>query len=239
VSDEFKTLDLSTKTFDEFVKFFFDRIPVPDDEQYKYFLLDLDGETYDEAVPSSPDVLVGYMNKMFLEFGQIATKYSLTQIDQGIWGLLGENLRLYELLWDRSIPLPNRLECIRAMYFVYSDFVAKSEAEVMVNCFDMWWDLISYGFWFQTKLFTAGIKMGEVSKLDAEARALLDQMFETLKRVLELPDQRTQTYALHGLGHLHHPAVRKTVQEFIDNNKAKFTEPDLRWIEECRDGTVM
>jgi hypothetical protein len=234
-----KNLDLSAKTFDEFVEFFFARDTVPDEEQFDYFLIDRIGQQYDEAVPSSPDVLVGYMTKLFSEFGQIATKYSLAQLDQGIWGILGENLRMYELLWDSSVPLPKRVQCIRSMYCVYSDFVALSKVEVLENCFDMWWDLILHGFWFQWKIWRAGITTGEVSKLDAEARALLDVMFETIKRILDLPDPRTQRYALHGLGHLHHPGVRETVQDFIDKNKSNFTDEGVRWLEQCRDGTVM
>jgi len=109
----------------------------------------------------------------------------------------------------------------------------------MEGCFDMWWDLILHGFWFQQKLFDLHIKTGEVSKLDAESRLLLDVVFETLAKILGLPDTRTQGYALHGLGHLHHPAVRETVQVYIDNHKTEVTEQGLRWLEQCRDGTVM
>ena len=57
----------------------------------------------------------------------------------------------------------------------------------MDNCFDMWWDLILHGFWFQQKIFERRTQMGDVSKLDAESRRLLDVMFETLKQILGLP----------------------------------------------------
>jgi len=121
--DELKNLDLSSKSFDQFVEFFFSRKVVQDQEQFDYFLNDLAGEQYDEAVPSSPAVLLKHMTKLFSEFGQIATKYSLAQVDQAVWGILGANLRLYEFLFDTSVPFPNRLECIRSMFYVYSDFV--------------------------------------------------------------------------------------------------------------------
>lgn len=239
MTDELNTLDLSSKSFDQFVEFFFNREVVPDEKQFDYFLTDLAGERYDEAVHSLPSVVVNHMTKLFSEFGVIAPKYSLAQLDQGLWGIFGENLRLYELLWDSSVPLEQRVQCIRSMFSVYSDFVSISKVEVMENCFDMWWDLILHGFWFQQKLFERGTKVGDVSKLDAESRLLLDEMFETLKQILGLPDARTQSYALHGLGHLHHPAGRETVQEFIDNHKTELTEQALRWLEACRDGTVM
>lgn len=109
----------------------------------------------------------------------------------------------------------------------------------MDNCFDMWWDLILHGFWFQQKIFERRTQMGDVSKLYAESRRLLDVMFETLKQILGLPDARAQGYALHGLGHLHHLAVRETVQKFIDTRQGALTEQGLRWLEQCRDGTVM
>lgn len=235
--DEFNILDLSSKTFDEFVRFFFARRVVTDKEQFDYFLTDLDGKQYDEAVPSSSEVLVGHMTKLFSEFGQIATKYSLAQVDQAVWGILGAKLRLYEFLFDTSIPLPNRLECIRSMYYVYSDFVTKSETDPdpHLSGFWMWWDLVLHGFWTPPKPFVAGTYRGDASKLDSESRVLLDAMFETLKRILDLPHTETQRCALHGLGHLHHAKVHETVQNYIDANKSQLP---LAWLEQCRDGTV-
>jgi hypothetical protein len=239
VGNAMRTLDLCSKSFEEFVAFFFARDVVADEQQFLYFLRDPSGQSYDEAALSRPDVVVSYMTRLFLEFGQIAPKYSLAQLNQGIWGILGENLRLHELLWDSSVPLEMRIQCIRSMYSVYSDFVSTSKVEVMENCFHMWWDLILHGFWVQRKLFKQHTEMGDVSKLDTESRRLLDLMFETLERILGLPDGRTQECALHGLGHLHHPKVRETVQKFIDSHKSEWTEQGLRWLEECMDGTVM
>lgn len=94
LNDELKDLDLSSLTFDEFAAFFFAREVVPDDEQYDYFLTDLHGERYFESVPSVPEVLVNHLTKLFQQFGQIASKYTLAQVDQGVWGMWGANLRL-------------------------------------------------------------------------------------------------------------------------------------------------
>ena len=235
-----RNLDLSSKSFEDFVAFLFDREVVKPDPPNEYVVADLlrIGEQYDEAVPSSPEVVLGYMRKLFSEFGRIAPRYSLAQIDQGIWNLLGESLAIHSVLWDSSIPVRERLECIRSTYFVFADFVAKSEVEEMETCFYMWWDLLGDAFWWQPKLYSAGIKHGEMSRLDSESRALADGMFETLAHILELPDSRTQDCALHGLGHLHHPAGRERVQKFIDKNSAALTDHPLKWLEQCRDGTV-
>jgi len=75
--------------------------------------------------------------------------------------------------------------------------------------------------------------------LNHEHRALLNTMFDVLSQILMLSDQRTQGYALHGLGHLHHPQVKKLVQSFIDENRTKMSVDHIRWVEMCRDGTVM
>lgn len=235
--DELKNLDLSAKSFEEFVEFFFARRVVPDEEQFGYFLTDLEGKRYDEAIPSSPAILVKHMTKLFSEFGRIAINYSLAQVDQAVWGILGENLRLYEFLFDASVPLPNRLECIRSMCCVYSDFVAKPEVDPdpALSGFYMWWDLVLHGFWALRSL-VPGTSWGDASKLDSESRVLLDVMFETLKRILDLPHVESQRCTLHGLGHLHHPDVHDTVQHYIDATKSEFP---LAWLEQCRDSTAL
>lgn len=237
--DASRILDLSARTFDEFVKLFFAREVVPHDERFDYFLRDPSGQKYDEAVMSSPEVVVEYMTRLFSEFGQIAPDYSLAQLDQGIWGILGFSVRLYELLWDPSVRLPQRVGCIRSMYSVYSDFVSASNAEVKETGFFMWWDFILHGFWAKDAVFGQRNEWGDISRLDKESRLLLDEMFETLKRTLALPDWKSQECALHGLRHLHHPAVRQTVQTYIDCNSNLLTGTRLEWVAHCRDGTVL
>jgi hypothetical protein len=233
--DEVRNLDLSSYLFNEFVNFCFDRKVVTDKELFDYFYTDSAGQRCEEAIPASPEVLITHMTKLFSEFGAIVPKYSLTQIDQGIWAIIGPFFHLAGLLFDPSIQLPIRLECIRSMFYVYSGFVAKSEADLNLTGLFMWWDLVLDDFWTPPRPFVAGTYKGDASKLDAESRVLLDVLFETLNRILDLPDTETQRCALHGLGHLHHPDVRHTVQHYIDANKS---ELPLEWLEECRDGTV-
>ncbi len=108
--DDLKNLDLSCKSFEEFVEFFFNRAVVPDKEQFDYFLTDLAGERYDEAVPSSPEVLVGQLAKLFSQFQETASRYSKAQVDQAVWGILGGRHRLHEYLFDVSVPLAGSAE---------------------------------------------------------------------------------------------------------------------------------
>ena len=239
LADEPKDLDLSSLTFEEFVAFFYAHEVVPDEEQFDYFLTDLHGEKYFDSIPSSPEILLNHLTKLFTQFGQIANKYTLAQVDQGIWGMWGANLRLYEFLFDSAVPLEPRLNCIRSMFHVYSEYVSKLEREPdprVESGIYMWWDLILHGFWDSSRPVFPGTFRGDASKLDPESLVLLDVIFETLTRILAIPNRASQLSALHGLGHLHHPRVHDAVQRFIDMNPSGFS---LRWLEQCRDCSVL
>ena len=244
LDDDARDLDLSAFPFDEFAAFFFARKVVPADEQYDYFVTDLHGEKYSESIPSSPEMLVNHLTKLFSEFGQIASKYTLAQVDQGIWGMWGENLRLYEFLFISSAPLERRLSCIRSMYHVYSDYVSQLERAPdpkIESGIYMWWDLILHGFWASSWASSQPVVpgtwwRGDASMLDSESRVLLDVFFQTLTQILAIPNRASQVSALHGLGHLYHPNVHDTVQRFIDANPTGFS---LEWLEQCRDCTVL
>jgi len=228
--------DLSRLTFDEFVSFFFDHDIATEGHWYENPDFDNLNDFDDEGV-ASPLVVVEHMARLFTNFAEVASKFSLEQINAAIWAMFTYgSFRLQKHLWLPSVPLQRRLECIRSMYFVYSEYVAKSTVPVMENCFSMWWDFVASGFWEQ---FIGKIKDGDVAALNGGQRALLDAMFETLSKILDLPDERTQGYALHGLGHLHHPGVPQLVQQFLDQHRHKMAADGVRWVEMCRDGTVM
>lgn len=238
MTDDMPLFDLSQLNFEEFVSFFFDHDM--EKEEYWYQEPDLlDFNAFDDKGVSSPPVIVKHMTRLFTDFSAVASRYSLPQINAGIWAMFGYGgFQLEKHLWLPAAPLGERLRCIRSMYFVYSDYVAKSTVEVMENCFDLWWDAVASSFWEQMD-FELKIDKGDALSLKAEQRALLDAMFETLSNILALPDPRTQGFTLHGLGHLHHPGVRDLVQHFLDEHREDFTAEGIEWIEQCRDGTVM
>ena len=233
-----KNLDLSAKSFEEFVQFFFARSPVPDDQQFEYYSHDLGGVRYDEREPSSPKVVVNYMTKLFSNFGTIAPTYSLAQIDQGVWGLFGENLRIHRFLWNDTVELEDRLQCIRSMYFVFADFVGSSKIAEVDSAFFMWWDLFLFSFWVDMDLKNGPGRTYDISVLNADERAVVDTAFATLTRVLGLPDLASQFAALHGLGHLHHPDVSGAVQAYIEKHADEFTPERLDWVQRCKDGRI-
>jgi hypothetical protein len=230
--------DLSQLSFDEFVCFFFDHDVDIEEHWYQEPALE-NFHDFDEDDTSSPAVVVGHMTRLFTQFPSIAMQYSVEQINAGIWAMFSYGgFRVQKHLWLGATPLPERLGCIRSMYSVYSDFVAKSTVKVMENCFHMWWDMLASSFWEQMN-FSNSIADGDTRSLTAEQRAVLDALFETLSKILALPDDRTQACALHGLGHLHHPGVRKLVQQYLDENRSEMRAEGIKWVEQCRDGTVM
>jgi hypothetical protein len=143
---------------------------------------------------------------------------------------------LYESLFDASLPLADRVACIRSIYFIHAGGLAERAAELELTGFFMLWDLVLHGFWNSSRSVIPGTYRGDPSKLDAESRVVLDAMLETLSRIPDIPDRETQSCALHGLGHLHPPGVHDLVQRYIETSGTEF---GLKWLEQCRDGDVL
>lgn len=71
-------------------------------------------------------------------------------------------------------------------------------------------------------------------------KEILDAIFRTLVKILSLEDDRTKSYALHGLSNCHHPGVKPTVQAIIDQHLAHYKDDVefIEWLELCRDGKI-
>jgi hypothetical protein len=236
LQEDLPDLDLSSFSFDEFVRFLFDRELVPEKELFDYFRSDTRGMRFDRVVASSPTALVDNLTQLFSAFDEIAGKHSLPLVDQTVWAMIGPSLNLSRYFFDSTVPLSKRLTCISSIYHVFGDYVSKHDGEFTsdLSGFDMWWDLVLDEFWLPPRSSRSGEY--EISRLDDDSRALLEVMFETLTRILGLPDRESEKSALHGLGHLHHPGVRSVVQFFIDAKHPGFS---LKWLEQCRDGDVL
>jgi len=216
-----------------------------------------DSSKVPDLIMTNPRRVVKHFTRFCRDFKTTAEQSTPSQLNLALWCLLGASgIRptLPECLFTRKAnaaqcctfklrqPIPQNeiLECIRSMYFVFSDYVAVKD-ETMENCFYMWWDLICEEFWFCircNKIYDGKDKL-QYSDLAQEDREIIDCIFETLCSILLLDDEKAQYFALHGLGHSKHPGARLIVQDYI-NNSAGDWEPDgVRWLESCRDGTVM
>jgi hypothetical protein len=217
-----KDVDISLLPYHQWLNFLFNH-PVPERS--------LDGNDwyweYDYEV-SSPSQLVDHVTKLCKEFAAVSKIYTLAQLNQGIWFIVGPCIDFGQYLRDTTATLEARRSCVGAMYNVYADFVSKSEVEEMETCFWMWWDILLEGFY-----------MYETKPKDEDTREIESKILETLSSILQLDDMRTQYYALHGLGHLKHPNARTVVARYIEMHGSEWDSEGRKWLETCRDGTVM
>jgi hypothetical protein len=222
--DDQNEIDISTMDYDRWLLFAFDH-PAPDSrEPGEAWYWDYGFELFH---PSQPSRLVEHVTRLCDQFVEVVNAYSLAEVDQGIWFLLGA-CDFGQYLRNPQISRDLRKSCVQSMYRVFADFVAVSDVEVMENCFEMWWDMLLGDF------YPYG---GD--ELDEDAKEIEDTILDTLTRILSLDDWRTQYYALHGLGHMRYPKAKDVVTQYIDAHGAEWTAEGQRWLQQCRDGTVM
>lgn len=177
---------------------------------------------------SAPASLVDHVTELCRTFAAVGKVYSLARLNQGIWFIIGPCIDFGQYLRDTTVTLEARRSCVGAMHNVYADFVSKSKVEEMETCFSMWWDLLLDGFYLY-----------EMDSKDDEAQEIENKILETLSSILQIEDMRTQYYALHGLGHLKHPNARALVAQYVEVHGSEWDVEGRKWLETCRDGTVM
>ena len=92
--------------------------------QKREWYWDEDFDTYWDRLQLSDAVTVEYMTNLFLAPDQLK-RYSLEQVAQGIWFLIGESSpgkSAYALL-NAEVPLDERVDCIRAVANFFRIFV--------------------------------------------------------------------------------------------------------------------
>lgn len=189
-----------------------------------------------EIDPVKPLALVEYFERTCMSLHDLVGQYSWPEIDRFIWNSLSNPFWISRIVTDPMLPAAPRASCIDSMYFPFKQVLGQvPEFEPELNGFYMWWDIVCGGFcmqhgYFENEPFVPGSE---------ESRKIHDKLLETLRRILKIPEERTQMCALHGLGHLHHPDGAEIVQKYIDDHKADYNEADIQWLCECRDGTVM
>ena len=227
------SFDVSTLSYEDFLLYFLTNCG------NELWELDFEGNTFILPTIEHPEVVVRYLTRFHNEFRQIADRVELTDLDHGISGMLSPAFfQLQKTLWDSTVDLQERINCVRSMYRIFADFVPSGTGEPPENSFYMWWDLVCTSFWF-AQIHFKKLPGEEYNLLSSEDRQLADAMFETLVQILNLDNQQSNSSALHGLGHLHHPEVRGVVQKFIDTHRFELDAKGISWLERCRDGTVM
>jgi hypothetical protein len=221
--------DLSALTYPRFLAFFFDRPIVGDKEQYDLFRSGID-----YFIASNPTTVVAHVQAMCQDFSELTKLYSHEQLDQGLWAVFGAAISCERFLFDPTVDLGLRIGCIESMYLPFSDVVAHSAIDKCDSFYWMWWDMILHTFWQ-----TADNYKFDYLGLSNDDKQIVAAMYQTLLRILALNHRSCQWSALHGLGHLHHPLGRETVQNYLDIHRSELTDEDAEWIAYCRDGKNM
>lgn len=193
--------DIKGVSFDEFVEFMFDHDVISFPEHVNagpgpwYWHADVD---YD------PHEVAGFYVRLFSEPEFLLSRYTPAQLEQAFWAIPSANIEcsIEHIIWDTRIPFELRESCVRSMHDLYARFFAKQPLETSSN---MWWDGLAYDWHCGNR---ARINGGEDATMQ-------DVMFETLVKILQLPQEWCQAAALHGLGHLHHPDTEAAIQGFL------------------------
>jgi hypothetical protein len=162
---------------------------------------------------------VEFMKHLFLK-PSLLPNYSREQIAQGIWFLIGESSpgKSAYALFNRSIALGDRIDCILAMSNFFAEFIAanapgKADTQsdpLHIACY-MWWDILP-GY-----------------RGEAIERELQHAYLDTLSAILSLSSELCRLSALHGLNHWH-ANYPERVQDIVDTflDRAVNATPPVR-----------
>lgn len=193
---------MPTATFDEWIAAVFDH-PVRRPQWY----WDQDFEEHWDTLRLSDSVVVDYMTRLFLGSDHLK-RYSLEQVAQGIWFLIGDSSpgESADTLLKLNVPLQQRVGCVDAMTRFFRVFVApaapgaadETKNPFHMACF-MWWDI-----------FPARWDVPNHGE-----RELHYACINAMAAILKIPSELCQLSALHGLNHWHLHDVEK-VESIVD-----------------------
>jgi len=162
-----------------------------------------------QALGLSDEVVVVYLTKLFRDPSPLKA-FSLSQVAQGIWFLVGEASPAQPCyaLFQPTVPLAVRVACVASIADFFRYFVAPSapgpaavDSETFHTACYMWWDI--FPSWGNTGFGEPAIRL-----------ACLNAMVEILKCDSEL----CRLSALHGLNHwhMHYPReVESAIDAFV------------------------
>jgi hypothetical protein len=152
---------------------------------------------------------------LFNAFGEIASRFSPEQVDQGLWYLFGEPFWLGSEL-RAQIPPAEIRDLVRVMYRPFHDYYLKTADQYSESGFFMWWD--------------------NLSPL-AGHPDVIDTALEVLQQILLLPHPACRNAALHGLNHLFSdPRAAAIIQSYLDQNREAMSQEEIDWVELCKAG---
>ncbi len=195
-------IDIRRFSFEDFIGFLFDRDIPPKSDRWNPWYCHTE-------VLFDPERTCDYYVRLFKEPGFLLDRFSKGQLEVGFWAISSTNFlecAVSDLIWNTDLPLSAREECVRSMLYLYRDLFA---VEPLDTAGFMWWDSICWHLWHH----------GEKDRLrGGEDLSMQDVMFETLVGILALDLENCQCAALHGLGHLHHPATGEVIEAYLNRH---------------------
>jgi hypothetical protein len=160
---------------------------------------------------------------LFEGFAAVGSRFSMEQIEQGLWCLLGWRFSLPDLLWTTPVPVPVQQRCLRAMLVPFRDYYASIAEEYSGSSFFMWWDLI-----------LSGRRNTECTPANEGV------VMDVLEDILTLPGDACHGAALHGLNHLHpNQRAAEIVKKYLNQHRVRLSPQQLQWIESCQLGEAL
>lgn len=144
----------------------------------------------------APEVILRRSTQLFKDPEPAIRNYKRDQLYQGFW-YLPEGQMLRDYIWDMTIDRKIRCECIASMYYLFERLFAKDSLDD--TCF-MWFDFFR-------------------SFSEKEDPQIQEELLHTLTRIISLDNEDCRLSALHGLGHLNHPARQSIIQEFLHRHQ--------------------
>jgi len=193
-------LDISRFPFEEFINFLFDReVPLESEKRDPWY--------WDAPVTFDPELVCLHYLRLFNEPQFLLQRFSRAQLEQGVWAIESPTLEcsVAEVISIKNLPFLLRERCVRSMFHLFERLFAIEPLETSAH---MWWDCLCYDW-----------HCGNRNRLlGGEDLLMQDVMFETLSSILALDSEFCQRAALHGLGHLHHPATEQLIQQYLNRH---------------------
>lgn len=214
---------------------------------------------------ADPSLAVAYLTRLFSQAGDLTTRYSFDQLNQGLWFIASESGHL-DPLFEPAVGWPDRRRALLAIGDLYARLFAPHCADYLGHldrgpepptplnavCY-MWWDL--FPTWgnpgAQAPSATRATRGGgrqpaprppePAGDLGAADLHTPDEVIlHVLGRTLRLASEPCREGALHGLGHWHHAypgQVEATIDRWLAG--APTISPELRaYAERARSGCV-
>jgi hypothetical protein len=179
---------LTNLTFDQWIRHVFDH-----EVGYPEWHFEPEADFWD----GPPAVTVEYMMRLFNDSLTAVQGYTEAQMNQGLWYIASNACsNCMFAVTDVSVPMPDRIECLRAIFALYRDLLAprcsphlghlsEQDPNPLNSVCYMWWDLVPI----------VGAP-GDPSRVKLDAVIL-----EVMRQTLLLDSPACHEGALHGLGH--------------------------------------